>query len=590
MEEAKQLKQVEKKHKILNINSIRICTVVVFILSILLYEIFYCNARFVVNNCLNLEKIQYNISVCRIAFYFLVIVIYFVFSRKLTQPAIEAMDNKMKRVTIYIYIPIMIICTLFFYIKAFNNLSVHSLYKVTLGVFNLLAGLIFLIYVSKDHVKNFIIACFTFGLIFSISTEYYHAFDEKKHFASAFNLAYLNVNFQDDPIINEQLNNIPHRTNGNEFYQYYEMKYDNKIEPNTALEDISSTPATYSRVIYIFPAIGIFLAKTIGGTVADVFIAGRIFNLIFYIILMSISIKIIPFKKSVLIALGLLPMVVLQAASYSIDTSCVAVVVLFMAYVFKLYKMDEIKLKNWGVLGILFLLMLTAKSMAYIAVGALIFILPLIKIIKKQNKMIKIGLLILVLLIILATIGVLFYFKNNVDNISSDTRGGAEVNAPEQIKYIINNPLKIVKLELNYTNSSLLNFGWLTALHQNAFFTEKYGPSTFLVIILFLSYISILDDSYNFNKKEKTVFVIIFFMVYIMTNIVLYVSFTPVGSETINGYQARYLFPILPLLLVCISNKNIKVTKGKNTNLLIILSSIIILMISVLEAIMAGRP
>ena len=590
MEEAKQLKNIEKKYKLFNINSIRICTAVVILLSILLYEVFYCNARFVVNNFLNLESIQYNISVCRIAFYISVIVIYFVFSKKLIQPALETMDNKMKRVLIYIYIPIMIILTLFFNIKAFNNLSVHSLYKVTLGVFNLLAGLIFLIYVSKDYVKNFIIACFTFGLIFSISTEYYHAFDEKKHFASAFNLAYLNVNFQDDPIINEQLNNIPHRTNGNEFYQYYEMKYDNKIEPNTALEDVSSTPAGYSRFLYMFPAIGIFLAKTLGGTVADIFIAGRIFNLIFYIILMSIAIKIIPIKKRVLIALGLLPMVVLQAASYSIDASCVAVVVLFMAYVFKLYKMDEIKLKNWGALGILFLLMLTAKSMAYIAVGALIFILPLRKIIKKQNKKVKIGLFISVLLIILATIGVLFYIKNNVNNISSDTRGGAEVNAPEQIKYIINNPLKIVKLELNYMNSSLLNFGWLTALHQSAFFTEKYGPSTFLIIILLLSYISVLDDSYSFNKKEKTIFVITFFMVYIMTNIVLYFSFTPVGYETINGYQARYIYPILPLLLVCISNKNIKVTKGNNTNLLIILSSIIILMIGVSEAIMAGRP
>ena len=283
-------------------------------------------------------------------------------------------------------------------------------------------------------------------------------------------------------------------------------------------------------------------------------------------------------------------MVVLLAASYSIDTSCVAVVVLFMAYVFKLYKMDEIKLKNWGVLGFLFLLMLTAKSMAYIAVGALIFILPLRKIIKKQNKKVKIGIFISAILIILVALGVLFYIKNNADNISSDTRGGAEVNAPEQIKYIINNPLEIVKLELNYINSSLLNFGWLTALHQNVFFTEKYGPSTFLIIILLLSYISILDDSYNFNKKEKTIFVIVFFLVYIMTNIVLYVSFTPVANETINGYQARYLFPIVPLLLFCISNKNIKITKGNNTDLLIILSSVIILMISVLEAIIAGRP
>ena len=43
---------------------------------------------------------------------------------------------------------------------------------------------LFVIYVSKDISKNVIIAGCTFGIVFTFSTDYNHAIDEKKHFMS----------------------------------------------------------------------------------------------------------------------------------------------------------------------------------------------------------------------------------------------------------------------------------------------------------------------------------------------------------------------------------------------------------------------
>ena len=577
-------KEEKKTYKLFNSIVLTIYTIITLLISFTIYEVFYCNSELFVT-----ENANYFFSMSRIAFYIVVLTLFVIFRKHMIEPAIDVANNsKLKRIAIYVYIPLMLLGIIAFYIRLFSNLSLQSILRVTLGAITLLSSSLFLIYVSKDHVKNIILASLTFGIIFSISTEYYHALDEKKHFLSAFNLASFNINYELDPVNNNQFESIEHRLTGNDFVKFYTIKYDNTVEPNTNLEDTSSTPTTYSRFLYLFSAVGIFLSKTLGGSVADVFVAGRIFNLLFYTLMMCIAIKILPFKRNVFTAVALMPMVLLLAASYSIDSSCLALVSIFVAYVLKVYTMDEIKLKNWGIMVALFLLMLTAKSMAYLAVGAIIFILPLWKIIKNQNKKVKIAIAVLAVILCVMLIVVLFYIKNNL--ISTDVRGGGEVDSHAQMEYIMNNPFNIAILEFNYINNSLLSFGWLAAMHQGAFFTLTLSGSTFLIIMAIIGYISITDDSYNFNKKEKIIFITTFLIVYFMTNIILYICFTPVGDTKISGYQARYLFPILPLLLICVSNNKIKIIKDENRNYLIMLILGIIIMIGVIEEILMGRP
>jgi uncharacterized membrane protein len=38
----------------------------------------------------------------------------------------------------------------------------------------------------------------------------------------------------------------------------------------------------------------------------------------------------------------------------------------------------------------------------------------------------------------------------------------------------------------------------------------------------------------------------------------LYVAFTPVGSKWVNGYQYRYIFPILPITLWCLGSHRVR--------------------------------
>ena len=61
------------------------------------------------------------------------------------------------------------------------------------------------------------------------------------------------------------------------------------------------------------------------------------------------------------------------------------------------------------------------------------------------------------------------------------------------------------------------------------------------------------------DKKSKTILGILIFLSIGCIWGSLYVSFTPVGSTTINGVQNRYFIPlIMPLLLLLMTN-NVKV-------------------------------
>ena len=53
-----------------------------------------------------------------------------------------------------------------------------------------------------------------------------------------------------------------------------------------------------------------------------------------------------------------------------------------------------------------------------------------------------------------------------------------------------------------------------------------------------------------------------------MTSAVLYLTFTPIGSEFLAGYSSRYLFPIILLVLICISNDKLKNNDNKKNEIM----------------------
>lgn len=568
-----------KKIAILNKKFIEVLTFIVYILAMIVFEIGYCNSTNVIN-VINgdFSALNYNFSLCRIIIYIIFIITLIFVKNKFINESIDSLENKYKRVFVYLYLMasiVVISAAVTIIIK--NPILVRGM---SIGILTILMGMIFLLYISNNAFKNIIITTFSVGLIFTIATEFNHAIDEKKHFMSAFNVAFGNFDYNNNPITDTEVEKLPHCTKFTRIDEFLSTKYEPNITTDVNKEDVPSTPASYNPITYLFPALGIFIARIFGGSIIDLYILGRVFNLILYCILACITIKLIPYKKNILMTLFLMPISLLIAASYSVDGFCIGMVAVLIAYCLKLKKEKEtISLKDFAILVGLFLLTLLAKSMAYVLVAAIFLMLPVKETLKKNKKYIPIMIgVALISIIILAFLAI--QIKNT--KITSDTRGTGEISVSAQLSNLIHNPIFDVKLILSHIRNTLLSFDWLSMLHDQVFFT-KDAKCVFLPLLIFILYVALTEDDFNFKLKDKFIMIISFFLVYLMTSMVLYLSFTQVGAMYIAGYQARYILPILPLLLFCISNNKVLSQNKQNRNLNITIISGIFIAIGIMQ-------
>ena len=177
----------------INLNKKNI-VLILYVLSILIYEIFFCNGKLFVNG-------NYNFSLCRIVFYIIFILVFLKFKNKIFENLDKSFEDKFKRILILIYIPLSILA-----VPAFILFSMkYGIELFAIGTITMLLSGVFLIIVSENLIKNVIVTTFTFGLIFSCTTDFNHRLDERKHFMSAFNLSFGKIDYNDEYLCDKQL-------------------------------------------------------------------------------------------------------------------------------------------------------------------------------------------------------------------------------------------------------------------------------------------------------------------------------------------------------------------------------------------------
>lgn len=141
----------------------------------------------------------------------------------------------------------------------------------------------------------------------------------------------------------------------------------------------------------------------------------------------------------------------------------------------------------------------------------------------------------------------------------SDLRGGSGIDAAGQVKFIFSEPLRYTKILVGflgfYVSGQQMQtfntmFGYLGAPH--AF----WGTLSALLIVYAMCTDRKEDDLYETMRVPRLVGVLSAFVTLVFAATSLYISFTPVGYETVLGCQFRYLFPILiPFALFAIPGK-----------------------------------
>lgn len=313
-----------------------------------------------------------------------------------------------------------------------------------------------------------------------------------------------------------------------------------------------------NKVSYLPASLAFFLGDLFKFPFNLTYIGALFINLFVYVGIVFLAIRKTPIGKYLMLVIGLIPTTLFMACSFSYDPPITAFVLLGLAYY--LYEMKnkdkKLTMSSALIMATSFTLGTMAKPV-YAFLLLLFFTLPKDKF--KSSKKQKQFLLITVVILLMTLFLIIMPVLAHVD--VSDARGG-DTNATLQVLTILKSPVSFIRVFLDNAGltfltklispATLLSFGYFGQINENA--TNIY----YLFLALLFSSLFIKNENI-LDKKTKIILAIL-----IMLSIgciwgSLYVSFTPVGSVTINGVQNRYFIPLIMPLLLLLATNNVKV-------------------------------
>lgn len=427
----------------------------------------------------------------------------------------------------------------------------------------------------------FIIVAITTGLILigNIGVRTL-SWDSQIHFRHAWNLSFINEVENSTTV--EAVENLtcPYGEGNNtleERKNYEEWMNINYIDKT----DIANQDTfSYKRTAYLPLICGLVFARKMNLSFVNSYYFGELFNLLFYSIIFAFGIAWCKRLKYILFVIGLLPISIFIASSYSYDSFITAMITVGVAIILDGVISRSIIDFKLLIVSIGMIAVGSLTKAIYIPLLLIILFIPKEKI-NRYGVMIKILAFIMVLVIMSTFVMPTAGTTLSGGTIVGDARGG-DTSVSEQLIYVLTNPVSYMLLFIKSVATTLCDY----FINKNVFFAYysfKNGTSALLlpsviyfIVLCFvgLTQGAVVDKKTNLIKyKIVDLFIILIVILLIWTS--LYLSFTPVGANVINGVQSRYYIPLfLPVFFMMWNNK-FKINEKKYFFIVLIAMSIV---------------
>ncbi|GAC1391735.1 MAG: DUF2142 domain-containing protein [Candidatus Saccharimonadales bacterium] len=428
---------------------------------------------------------------------------------------------------------------------------------------------IFTEYLNKKATIIFVFLALVFGAIFIISVPPLFGSDEIVHFPRAYSI-------QNGSLWTTKLNNhdfggyvpIQIKTFNDAYRELAQnnstdinklkglnVKYKNeRLRSDNKKEYLSFTSSgVYSPWSYLPAVIGIKIAHTLNLPMVWYVYIARFACLVVWVCLVVFTLKLLPQARLFIIALALLPTSLVQAGTIGMDGVVNGLSWLLIA-IFLSVMLGNIKINKIMAGGLVLLsLFLATTKQGYVLLGLLPTLIPYKHFYfnKKATIFYKI------FLAVTLTIATIWYLSKTgpiAGIMHFVQRPGINVDSHKQIIYILHHPIQtliiicIQPFSLAYSSIYAGLVGVLTN-------KQIYLPITTMIMLYITLIISYLTVKFRFSlNSNKRYYMLlmggIFIVTFVFINLALYVSFTKVGLNKVEGVQGRYLLPLLPLGLL----------------------------------------
>lgn len=298
---------------------------------------------------------------------------------------------------------------------------------------------------------------------------------------------------------------------------------------------------------YLPLMIGLSVSRVFGLPYSFVFILGRWFGVLFYSFLVYLSVKQLRSGKMIVMVLSLCPIVLLQSSSYTYDTWIIGLSTLAFARFIGIMQDENRRFTPTDIAGIcvLFIMGFSAKQ---VYCPLILSLLPVRR--EKLDERFPKALYYAVILfsfVLLAASFMVPFLTAAADSVKmGDIRGGSDIDSGKQLSFILGEPLAYAKILLG----ALKHYWSVHFLAVGLGFLGWLGPSGHeLPSFILLLVIVVLDksraDVYVTNAIRRIWTLLLAFGTSAVIGTSMYLSFTPVRAGTIEGFQMRYVLPIL---------------------------------------------
>ncbi|MDD6070286.1 MAG: DUF2142 domain-containing protein, partial [Clostridiales bacterium] len=274
------------------------------------------------------------------------------------------------------------------------------------------------------------------------------------------------------------------------------------------------------------------------------------------------AVKKLPFGKSILCAVALLPLTIQEIASCSYDALIIAVSVLYVSYcVFAIYSRKNLERADILVIVITAIMLGICKGGVYTP----LYLLGIWILVKRgyirlpQRKGAKVaGIAVAACLALGGIIGVVYLFMQPVDPYSLR-------NGYYPLAYLFQHPWEIVRIFENTINKGIYKHleqlvgGGMGCFQISLKFLVPIGYA----MLLGAAVISSEKYPYIVNTPNKCVFLTAAGMSFAAIYVAFLVTCTTFGDTLIRGIQGRYFIPLLWLLLISLRSGRIVNKKKK---------------------------
>ncbi len=413
----------------------------------------------------------------------------------------------------------------------------------------------------------FVILAFIFGSIFIFKTPPFEVPDEPHHLLRTCEVAEF-IFYSKTPV---QYTDYDKYFLNIDKSSYIKENSDNKYNCMQREKTQFHAASRNSAIMYIVPALGIKIGSLFTQDGNILFYLGRFFNLFLYIFLSAVAIRITPILKYPFMYIALLPMALFQGMSYSADSFNNAFAFFFLALIFNfVFLKNEITKKDFIILSILSCICAMCKGLVFY-----LFLLLLLPTFSKEFRFKKY--LYIVILILVSFFICQYWIAINSNNLNS------KYPVINDFLYIFKYPMvvfqKICITSLlnivNYFKQTIGVLGWLHIFLR---------PDVYVLgFMSFISMIIFIKEKISFKFRITALLIIL--ASYFIIQYTLLIYWSNPNAQIINGFQGRYLIPMLPLLFILFANnrfsfgeKTIKIYK-----ILLIISIIYILIGSCLS-------